>query len=172
MNLEEAFRYPVISISLSLAFQDSNLRGNTKHHIRNYLIDVSKACESTALNEACWIIDTITVMRAIKIKETCKEWFKKVIKFTLPSSSLRPLSIEYVNDMYRGISAKNCSRDKRGQSETRVHPQSLSFFHNIKNKQHFLSLLLNYLRADDFIHQRPLPIMVDNENETRIPILQ
>ena len=64
-------------------------------------------------------------MRTIKVKETYKEWFKTVIKFTLPSSSFKPLSIEYVNDVYRGISAKNCSRDERGQSETRLHLQSL-----------------------------------------------
>ena len=64
-------------------------------------------------------------MRAIKVKETYKEWFKTAIKFTLPSNSLKPLSIECVNDVYRGISAKNCSREKRGQCETRVHLQSL-----------------------------------------------
>ena len=57
-------------------------------------------------------------MRVAKVKETFKEWFKKVIKFTLSSNNLKPLSIEYVNDVYRGISAKNCSRDERGQSET------------------------------------------------------
>ena len=64
-------------------------------------------------------------MRANENKETCKEWFKTVKKFTLPGSSLKPLSIEYVNDVYRGISAKNFYRDKRGQSETGLHLQSL-----------------------------------------------
>ena len=64
-------------------------------------------------------------MRATKAKEIYKECFKTVIKFTLPSSSLKPLSIENVNDEYRGISAKNCSIDERGQSEKRVHLQSL-----------------------------------------------
>ena len=48
-----------------------------------------------------------------------------VIKFILPSGSLKPLSIEYVNDMYRGISVINCSRDEREQSETWVHLQNL-----------------------------------------------
>ena len=45
--------------------------------------------------------------------------------FTRPSGGLESLSIEYVNDLYRGISAKNCSRDERGQFETQVHLQSL-----------------------------------------------
>ena len=68
----------------------------------------------------------------------------------------------------RGISAKNCSREERGQSETRVHLQSLeqktfsnkkwlAFFHKIKN--------LIYLRVDDFVNSRLLPILVNNENE-------
>ena len=39
-------------------------------------------------------------------------------KVPLSNSSLKPLSIEYVNDLYRGISANNCSKEERGQSET------------------------------------------------------
>ena len=65
-------------------------------------------------------------MRPIKVKETYKEWFKTDIKFNLPSSRLKPLSTEYVNDVYRGISAKNCSRDERRQSEARVHNIKIS----------------------------------------------
>ena len=70
--------------------------------------------------------------------------------------------------MYQGISAKNCSRDKRGQSETRVHLKSLeqkmlcnkewlAFLHNTKIKQH-LNLLVNYLCADDFVQSSPLSV--------------
>ena len=66
MNPEKAFWFPV-------TFSDSILRQNPKHHFRNYLIDVSKACESKLLNEARWIIDTMSVMGAIKVKETYKE---------------------------------------------------------------------------------------------------
>ena len=44
-----------------------------------------------------------------------------VITFTLLNGSLKPLSIEYVNDLHRGISTKNCARDERGQFETQVH---------------------------------------------------
>ena len=68
--------------------------------------------------------------------------------------------------MYRGISAKNCSRNERGQSETRVHLESLAFFLNIKNEQHLFSLFLTYLCADNFVQPNPLPILVNYENET------
>ena len=64
-------------------------------------------------------------MRAIKVKETYKEWFKTVATFTLPSRTLKSLSIEIVKDVYLGINGKNVPRDKRRQSETRAHLQSL-----------------------------------------------
>ena len=111
-------------------------------------------------------MDTMSVMRVIKVEETFKEWFKKVIKFTLQSNNLKPLSIGYANDVYRGISAKNCSRDEKGQSETRVHLQSLVFFHNIKDKEHLFSLFVTCLCADDFVQLNPLPILVNYENDT------
>ena len=168
MNIEETFRYPVKSVPLHhchyiLAFPDLILRQNLKHYFCNYLIDIRKACRSTPLNEAHWIIDIMSVMRTIKAKGTYKEWFKTVIKFTLASLSLKPLSIEYVNDMYRG---KIYDTDERGQSETRLLLQNLSFFHNIKNKQHLFSLLVTYLSADGFAQSSPLSILVNSANDT------
>ena len=70
-----------------------------------------------------------------------------IIKLILQSSSLKPLSVEYVNNVYQGISAKNCPREERGQSETWVHLKSLEqkmlsnkewlvIFQNMKNKEH------------------------------------
>ena len=47
VNLEDAFRYPVTSVPLNLAFPHSTITQNPKHYFRNYLIDVTKACEST-----------------------------------------------------------------------------------------------------------------------------
>ena len=122
-------------------------------------------------------------MRAIKVKKTNKEWFKAVMKFTLPSSNLKTLSIEYVNDVPQGISIKYYSREGRGQSETQVHLQKLeekilskkewlAFFHNIKNRQRLFSLFVTYLCADDFVQSRPLPILVHNENETLKTLLE
>ena len=84
----------------------------------------------------------------------------KVQRIILAEWYLKPLLIEHVHDVYRGFSAKNCSRDKQGQSETRVHLQSyeqmsnkewLAFFRNIKNKQRLLNLFATYLSADDFV---------------------
>ena len=77
VNLKELFRYSVTSVPLSLAFSDLILRQIPKYHFRNHLIDVSKSCESTSPNEARWIIDTMSVMRAIKVKEPYKESLKK-----------------------------------------------------------------------------------------------
>ena len=101
-----------------------------------------------------------------------KQWFKTVIKFTLPISSLKPLPIEYVNDVYQDFSARKCSRDERGQSETQVQLQclkqkivSIAFFHNIKMKQLVFNLFVTCINADDFVQSSPLLILVNNENE-------
>ena len=59
VNLEESFWYPITSVPLSLVSPDSTIRQNPNHQFRNHLIDVSKACESTISNEACWIINTM-----------------------------------------------------------------------------------------------------------------
>ena len=67
LHLGGAMEYPVISVPLGLANPDLDLKENPKHHFRNYLIDVSKACESIPLNEARWIIDSMSIMRAIKV---------------------------------------------------------------------------------------------------------
>ena len=87
VKLEDAFRYPVTSVPLNLVFPHSAITQNPKQHFRSYLIDVSKACESTLANEAPWIRDTMSVMSAIKVKQTYKEQFK-----TLMSSLCRIVS--------------------------------------------------------------------------------
>ena len=63
----------VKSAPLILAFPDSTLKQNPKHHLRNYLIVISKTCESTTPFEDRCIIDTMSVTRVIKDKETYKE---------------------------------------------------------------------------------------------------
>ena len=76
----------------------------------------------------------------------------------------------------RGISAKNYSREERGQSETREHLKSLeqkmlsnkywlAFFYKTKNKQHLFNLFVTYLPDDDFVNSRLLPILVNYEKE-------
>ena len=44
--------------------------------------------------------------------------------------------------------------------------EQLAFFHNIKNKQHLLSLFVTYFPADDFVQSSLPPILVSKENET------
>ena len=41
----------------------------------------------------------------------------------------------------------------------------LAFFHNTKNKQHLLNLVVTYLCPNDFLPSSPLPIRVNNKNE-------
>ena len=77
-----------------------------------------------------------------------------------------------MNDVYQDFSARKCSRDERGQSETQVQLQclkqkivSIAFFHNIKMKQLVFNLFVTCINADDFVQSSPLLILVNNENE-------
>ena len=101
-------------------------------------------------------IDTMSVMRAIKVKETFKEWFKTVVKFTLPSSSLKPLSIEYVNDVFKVLVLRAALEMKEDnlRHEYTWKVEKFSF----KNKQHLFSLFLTYLCADDFVQQNTIGV--------------
>ena len=68
-----------------------------------------------------------------------------------------------MNDVYQGISTKNCSRDDKEENlrqecickvlEQKMlsNKEWLAFFRNIKIKQHLLSLYETYLCADDFL---------------------
>ena len=137
---EEAFRYSLISVPLSLAFPDSTVRQNPKHHF----LTSNWYDQSLSTNTPKWSPLDNWYYVSHERCQSYKEWYMTIIKFILPSSSLKPLSIEYVNDLYWGISAKNCSREKRAQSEKWVRLGSLeqkllpnkewlAFFHNIKN---------------------------------------
>ena len=73
-------RYPITLVQLSLAFPDSTHRQNARQHFCNYLINVSKARESTLPkppNEAHYGY----YVRHEKVKDTFEEWFKTVLNF-------------------------------------------------------------------------------------------
>ena len=126
------------------------------------LSDVSKACESTPPNEACWVTDTMPVVKETnKVKETYKEQFKTVIKFTLPTSTctmsievlVLRIDLEMKEDNLRHectckVQNKRCCPMKNDKH----------FFRDIKNKQHLFSLFETYFFTDDFVQPSPLPI--------------
>ena len=151
---------------LSLGFPDLTLRQNPKHHFLT-----SNWCkQGLSINTPKWSrLDNRYYVSHERYQSYIQRMLQENYKFILPSSSLKPLSVKYVNDVHQGISAKNCSRKERGQSETWVHLKSLeqkmlsnkewlAFFHNIKNKQH--------LCGNDFVQSSTLPILVNNKNET------
>ena len=66
IDLSEAFKYQISSIPLSIRNPDGRLLQSLKNTFRNFLIDESSAIETQLPFQACWIIDTMTIMRSVK----------------------------------------------------------------------------------------------------------
>ena len=176
IDLNEAFQYPITSVPLSLANPDSTLRQGQKHTLRNHLIEISKSAEATPPSNARWIIDTMALIRTAKTKNTYKDFFEQIIRLSIPKENLCPLSVEFINDIYKQISCKNCTRKERGNEGVRIYLQSvdqvmmtgkdwLMFFGNLENKQNLLNLFATYLQ-DFVIQNNKLPIWYNKINET------
>ena len=95
------FGFPNTSLSLSGAETSGTLRQAPKYFFRNDIMANAKAVESTHPQNARWIVDTMATVRIVKPKKIYKKWMDTLLKFATPHASLRPLSLELVNDTYR-----------------------------------------------------------------------
>ena len=83
VSLEEAFKYPVTSLPLSIATGEVELRQSGKSILINYLIDESQSALCVSPTNCRWIIDGMASMRTLKAKETYKEWIMSLLKFVI-----------------------------------------------------------------------------------------
>ena len=72
-TLEEAFKYPLTAVPLSIAETSSTLRQDDKAGFRNFLINDSNAAVSTFIYGATWIYDGMAVIRSLKAQPTFGE---------------------------------------------------------------------------------------------------
>jgi len=79
-TLEEAFKYPLTTVALSIAESSTTLRQGDKAGFRNFLIHNSDAAVSNFIPGATWIFDGIAIMRSIKPKSTFGEFFDSFLK--------------------------------------------------------------------------------------------
>lgn len=119
-SLEEAFQYPVTSVSLSIATPDATLCQSDKASLQNFLISESGAFTDQLPKNAHWLVDGMAAVRSLKPRETYAEWIKSFIKFTTPPESADACSLGIINDTYREISIKSGTRKRRGNAGQRV----------------------------------------------------
>ena len=177
ISIEEAFRFPVKTLPLSLATPEGQLRQSDKAVLRNFL-----ACESNALTTECptdavWLIDRMAAFRSLKPKSTYAEWFLHVLKSVTPSCDARPKKIALINDTYRPDSIKAGTRETRGASSRRVYLQGFNqmqlqgrewqeFFNNIKNKEDLIHLAATFFKSEDAKAKLTLPLVLTDREKT------
>ena len=127
--------------------------------------------------QAHWIIDTMTIMRSIKSKKTCKEWLSWLTKILTPNKHCNPESIEFVCDTYCWISSKSCTLTERGESGKRdylqIEHQSMitrknwvSFFYNIENKKDLWNLFAIFIWKSCFRDISDVSVVITNNMES------
>ena len=84
IDLSEALKYTITSISLSIGNPDGTLRQRSKNSFRIFLIGQSSAIQTQPPFKAVWIIDIMAIIRSAKSKKTYKEWLTALIKIVTP----------------------------------------------------------------------------------------
>ena len=108
INLEEALRYPLTLVPLSIATPDEKLRPAKKHLLRNYIIADAYALTHECPQNARLLIDEMAAMRSIKQKATYRDWFISLFKLVTPRDDRNPIRIEVINDSY--LSKGKCQK--------------------------------------------------------------
>ena len=76
VNLEVALKYPITSVTLSLANPDGMLRDAPKYLFRSDFEVNVKALEYLPPEDARWIVDNMAAIRCVKQKDTYRAWLK------------------------------------------------------------------------------------------------
>ena len=172
VSWEVALAFPLTKYPFSIATPDGFLRQGAKATLRNFLIDLAlDAVEVQPPPFPRWLVDGMSVFRALKSKATYREWFSfalDIIKRDVPASAK---CIEIVNDTYIDNSIKSATRSARNQQIKTFHlssldqkmPEGKSFddlFSCNSNKNALMELFLNHCRSLPCRETLTLPLTV------------
>ena len=157
INFEEALKFPLYPIPLSLGFPDGTKRSSNKSKLLEVL--GIKQMQPNLANDqrkvATLIIDMIAQYRVIStnLPVTFEEWITKFLK-SIPKGFER---IDIVADCYREYSIKSAERSKRGTSakilinsvKCKVPRDSNKFFSNNENKSRLISLTFSFIKENN-----------------------
>ena len=108
ITLDEALKYPMTSLPLSLALPDGTMRQGAKSVFREHLLNskkVSAKLHSVPKN-ARWIYDGIRLFTTTKPQKTYIEYFRNILKAATPPFGSQSLQIEIISDLYFACSPK------------------------------------------------------------------
>ena len=117
MNFEEALKYPITSVPLAISHPDSTVRfSENKSELRNIIMEIFDAHTDNIKSHCSWFIDGMAAIRAMKSRETYREWLDVFFQFLTPSNDLYPVEIGIINHVYINESVKSAMRRSRGDT--------------------------------------------------------
>eukprot|EP00795_Rhopilema_esculentum_P000988 gene988-biopygen7430 len=176
VDLHIASKYPLTAVPLSIATPEGEIHQSPKNVFRNFMVEESKSVTNECPKDARWLIDGMAAVRSVKAKETYRKWLISLLNFVTPSAAASPLSIEFINDTYRSISAKNGTRFKRGNTRQRTHIQAIdqkmlkgyswsSFINHIENKKDLIRLASKFFRSEEGRRYSKMPLVFTEQEQ-------
>ena len=154
-----------------------NLDKHPSTHSETNIIEESDAVTNVCPANARWLVDGMAAMRSVKPRETYKEWFTALLRFSKPPVESCALSVEMINDTYRKESVKGGTRLNRGNVSKRTYIQGYdqqmlqgntwnSFFHNIDNKRDLIKLASKFYQSPEGRQMLSLPLTFTDGDRT------
>ena len=158
-SLDEAFQYPLTSVPLSIAESWVDLYSADKSGFRNDILEAANATEKKYPLGAVWITDGMSYVQSLPAEPTYGEYFEKLLCRMMPPEEYCANQLIIVMDTYLRFSAKEDTRNKRGENGARVHitgfgqhmPKETAFrelLSNSDNKTDLIRLFVSYLKTE------------------------
>ena len=160
LTLEEAFKYPITSLPLSIATVEGDLRQSDKASFRNFLIQTASASTTQVPKNASWLVDGMAAVQSLKSKETYGEWIEDLIRFITPPDVAECILFGMVNDTYNETSIKSNTRKKRGEEHLKTIIEGFEqhmpagvkwneFLRNGDNKNQLIKIILRFILSEE-----------------------
>ena len=177
LSMDEAFKYPITTVPLSLATIEFSLRQSDKATFRNLLLEESQCVAEVPPKNCAWFVDGMAIVRSLKPKTTYKEYIDALLKYVTPKEDLEPYIVGIINDTYRKVSVKVGMRQDRGEAGPRLHISSPNqhmfqgmrwkeFLHDGENKEELIKTMAKYFQTIDAIKNFKCPVTVTANNKT------
>ena len=177
VKMEDAFKYPIMTVPVAIATADSGLRQSDKAQLRNFLINESKASLKSVPKGCRWLVDGMVAIRSLIPKETDEIFRNNLVNFITPSKDDDSTFVGIIIDTYREKNLKEGTRNERGLSGSSVHVKGVKqhmvqgmcwqdFLHSNKNKEDLITLIINYLQSKDGRSKLSCPFVVTAKERT------
>ena len=110
----------MISVLITLASPDGELRQGLEAALRNYLISKSNALSPVPLQKAKCTVDGMSVIRTMQSWCTGGEFCQAFVQACMPDKEFLPLALDIVMDTYGTCRIKEMTQNCRGTTTRNI----------------------------------------------------